>query len=96
MGGGRRRDLAASRALRRYLCLGYEASCSDGTNTYTATTGSALTVTGLTNDVGYACSVVAINGVGESVATVTTEIVPEPTAQGLPIWLLYEASQSSP
>ena len=76
----------------------YEASCSDGTNTYTAvTTGSALTVTGLTNDVGYACSVVAINGVGESAATVyPTEIVPEPTAQGLPIWLLYEASQSSP
>ena len=76
----------------------YEASCTDGTNTFTAVTaGSTLTVTGLTNNVGYACSVVAINVVGESTATIyPTEIVPEPSAQGLPIWLLYEASQSSP
>ena len=74
---------------------GYEATCTDGTNTYTGTsTSSPITVSGLTNEVAYTCTVTATNSVGTSSASAATApITPEATSTGLPIWLLYQATQ---
>ena len=74
---------------------GYEATCTDGTNTYTGTsTTSPVTVSGLTNGVAYTCTVTATNSVGTSSASAATApITPEETTTGLPIWLLYQATQ---
>jgi len=74
---------------------GYEATCTDGTNTFTGTsTSSPITVSGLTNDVAYTCTVTATNSVGTSSPSAATDpITPEETATGLPIWLLYQATQ---
>jgi len=74
---------------------GYEATCTDGTNTFTATsTSSVITVSGLTNDVAYTCTVTATNSVGTSSASAATApITPEESTDSLPIWLLYKASQ---
>ena len=74
---------------------GYEATCTDGTNTFTGTsTSSPITVSGLTNDVAYTCTVTATNSVGTSSASAATApITPEASATGLPIWLLYQATQ---
>ena len=74
---------------------GHEATCTDGTNTFTgASTSSPIIVSGLTNDVAYTCTVTAANSVGTSSASAATApITPEATATGLPIWLLYQATQ---
>ena len=73
----------------------YEASCTGGGTTVTAQSSSPeITVAGLQDDVAYVCHVVATNGVGASGASASTEpIVPEALATGLPIWLLYQATQ---
>lgn len=78
--------------------LSYQASCSDGTTTYSATTtGSSILIAGIVNEVEYTCSVVAINALGASVETVYPDpLIPEFSPQRLPVWLLYEASKSSP
>ena len=75
---------------------GYEASCSDGSTTYTGSSAqSPVLITGLTNEVAYTCSVVGENRWGRSTASSwPSDIIPEPIPRGLPMWLLYEASQS--
>ena len=73
----------------------YEATCTDGTSTFTGTsTSSPITVSGLTNEIAYTCTVTATNSVGTSSASAaTTPITPEAMSTGLPIWLLYQATQ---
>ena len=73
----------------------YEATCTDGTNSYKGTGNtSPIAVSGLINDVAYTCTVTATNLVGTSPASPATEpITPEEVSTGLPIWLLYKASQ---
>lgn len=74
---------------------GYTASCTDGSTTYTGTSAdSPITVSGLTNDTAYTCAVTATNAIGTSAASsATASITPEERASGLPIWLLYQATQ---
>jgi hypothetical protein len=71
----------------------YTAICTDGTTQYTDTsTTSRITVSGLTNGVGYSCSVTATNAVGASTPSASSPpVTPEYIPTGLPIWLLYEA-----
>ena len=74
----------------------YDATCTDGANTYTGTsTSSPITVSGLTNGVAYTCTVTATNSVGTSSASAATApITPEEqVGGGLPIWLLYQINQ---
>lgn len=74
----------------------YTATCTDGTNTFTGTsTSTRITVSGLTNNVAYTCTVTATNSVDTSSdSEPTTPTTPEETiSTGLPIWLLYQATQ---
>ena len=75
---------------------GYTATCSDGSVSYTgSSSGSPVTVSGLVNDAAYTCSVTATNAIGTSTASASTaSITPEESNAGLPVWLLYHASQS--
>jgi len=75
----------------------YTATCTDGTTQYTGTSStSRITVSGLTNGVGYSCSVTATNAAGTSAPSASSSpIVPEYIPVGLPIWLLYEAVKSA-
>ena len=73
---------------------GYTATCSDGSTSFSGTsTSSPITVSGLTNDASYTCTATATNAVGASTnSTATDPITPAAIANGLPIWLLYEAT----
>jgi hypothetical protein len=76
----------------------YTAICTDGTTQYTGTsTISRITVSGLTNGVGYSCFVTATNAAGTSTKSASSPpIVPEEfIATGLPMFLLYEAVKSA-
>ena len=74
----------------------YTATCTDGTNSYQATSSSSpIVITGLKNDVEYRCSVISSNsaGLGSGTSTLTPPIKPEESLGGRPVWLLYEASK---
>jgi hypothetical protein len=75
----------------------YEATCTDGEAVISATSAvPSITVSGLTNGVSYFCTVVAKNVVGASEpSSVSDAVTPEETADGLPIWLLFEAQQQT-
>jgi hypothetical protein len=74
---------------------GYTAACTDGTTTYTGTSASSpITISGLTNQTAYTCTVTASNAIGTgSASSATASITPEEGATGLPVWLLYQATQ---
>lgn len=86
--------LYLSSSSPEWAITGYTATCSDGVNSFAGTsTSSPITVSGLANEVAYTCTVTAENSVGTSPASATTaRITPEATA-GLPIWLIYQATQ---
>ena len=73
----------------------YTATCTDGTTTYTGTsTDSPIRISGLTNETAYTCTVTATNAIGTgSASSATASITPEQGATGLPLWLLYQATQ---
>ena len=75
----------------------YDATCTDGNAVVTASSSTPLvTVSGLTNGTAYVCSVTVTNVMGASpVSSATASITPEETEDlgGVPIWLLYQASQ---
>ena len=65
-------------------CGGISASGSD----------SPITVTGPTNGQEYSCSVVATNAIGSSSSSALVSEKPEEMfRQGLPVWLLYDATK---
>jgi len=74
---------------------GYTAICSDGVSSYTGSSaGSSVTVAGLVNGTAYSCSVTVTNAIGTSASSAATgSITPEEGIGGLPVWLLYQATQ---
>jgi hypothetical protein len=79
--------------------LQWQASCTDGVNTFTGDsfTDPRVTVAGLTNGTAYRCRVRVRNALGWSAtwSPYTEPLVPEELGQvGLPVWLLYVASES--
>jgi hypothetical protein len=73
---------------------GYAVRCEGGGATVTATgAGPSVAVEGLENDVSYACTAVSLDVTdAESAASTAVAATPEYTANGLPVWLLKEAS----
>ena len=73
----------------------YKATCTDGLNAFTFNSSTTtITVRALTNGTTYTCTVTATNAAGISAASAPTAgITPEELATGLPIWLLYQATQ---
>ena len=75
----------------------YDATCTDGTNSFTGSSAnSRIVVSGLTNGDAYTCAVTVSNELGASpVSADTSPITPEEVEDvgGLPIWLLYQATQ---
>ena len=75
--------------------LQWQASCTDGVNTFTGDSfaGPSVTVSGLTNGTRYQCRARVRNALGWSVnwSAYTEPSVPEELTQGLPVWLLYVA-----
>jgi len=79
--------------------MAYVLVCTDGVGRYEATsTIGSLILPGLNDEAAFQCSVSAQNATGSfSQASFTTDVIVSETAGlqgGLPIWLLYEASQS--
>ena len=73
----------------------YNATCNDGINAFTFNSSTTIiTVRALTNGTTYTCTVTATNAAGTSAASAPTAgITPEELVTGLPIWLLYQATQ---
>lgn len=76
----------------------YDASCTGGGSTFYGTSYTGyITVSGLINGVPYTCTATATNTEGTSaISELSPVITPEEStqAQGLPIWLMYEATKS--
>ena len=74
----------------------FTATCRSGSNSVTATsTASSITLSGLDNTKSYICSVTASNENGHisESSLDTVSITPEAVSRGLPVWLLYQATQ---
>jgi len=72
------------------LTVSYTATCGDVSSL--PSSGSPITVSGLTNGVAVECSVTASNSKGSSTSATYTA-TPDEQIRGLPIWLLYQATQ---
>ena len=76
--------------------VSYDAICSDGVNQFeSSSTSPVIVIPGLTNGVSYTCSVTVTNSINltSEPSAMTSPITPEEVVNGLPIWLLYEASK---
>ena len=73
----------------------FTAACRSGATTVIVSSStSPITLSGLASGVSYVCSVTAANALGTSVASaLTPSISTEEIFSGLPIWLLYQATQ---
>ncbi len=73
----------------------YSVSCTDGETTYTGSSPSnTISLTGLSSDQSYSCTAAATNSVGTGPdSAASTGLAPDSSATGLPIWLLYQATQ---
>jgi len=73
----------------------FTAACRSGATTVIVSSStSPITLSGLASGVSYVCSVTAANALGTSVASaLTPPISTEEIFSGLPIWLLYQATQ---
>ena len=74
----------------------FTATCRSGGNSVTATsTTSPITLSGLDSTKSYICSVTASNENGHTSegSLDTVSITPEAVSGGLPVWLLYQATQ---
>jgi hypothetical protein len=74
----------------------FTATCRSGGNSVTATsTTSPITLSGLDSTKSYICSVTASNENGHisESSLDTVNITPEAVSRGLPVWLLYQATQ---
>ena len=75
----------------------YIATCSDGTSEYEARSSSSrIVISGLENGVQYQCAVRVVdsNGDESDSSDPSQPVTPEEAAPtGLPIWLLYQATQ---
>ena len=73
----------------------YSVSCTDGDTTYTASSPSnTVILTGLSSDKSYSCTAAATNSVGTGPdSAASTGLTPDSSATGLPVWLLYQATQ---
>jgi len=81
--------VSASAGASRYV-----ATCEGGGTSHTGeSVTTSITVSGLTNDVTYSCSVFAENSFGPSGDSPLQLVTPEVASSGLPIWLLYQATQ---
>lgn len=74
---------------------GYTVTCTDGQNSFQGSgTTSPIAVEGVSNDVQYTCTVIATNPDGSSPASGSSApVTAEAPPNGLPIWLLYEATK---
>ena len=81
--------VAASEGATSYLAT---CSGSDGMFTKQSST-TTIVVNGPRNGVSYVCSVVAENSIGSSEPSTQVSVTPEMAPSGLPIWLLYQATQ---
>ena len=72
----------------------YLATCSGSNGTFVARSSTTTIVVNVpSNGVTYVCSVVAENSIGSSEPSTEVSVTPEMAPSGLPIWLLYQATQ---
>ena len=71
-----------------------ECTAPDGTMVAGTSATSSVTVSGLQEGVAYSCEASAENVVGKGGSTTVGNVVVDGTLPGLPVWLLYRATQS--
>jgi hypothetical protein len=82
-------SVAATKDATSYL-----ATCSGPDGTFTKRSNkTTIVVNGPRNGESYVCNVVAENSVGSSEPSTQVSVTPEMAPSGLPIWLLYQATQ---
>lgn len=71
-----------------------ECTAPDGTVVTGTSSTSSVTVSGLQEEISYSCEAYAENAVGKGGSTTTDNVVVDGIVPGLPIWFLYQATQS--
>ena len=71
-----------------------ECTAPDGIVVSGSSATSSVTVSGLQEAISYSCEAYAENAVGKGGSTVLSDVIVDGVVPGLPIWLLYQATQS--